>query len=245
MPSLHRAGAREPVSRRPSRRRDLRLLLVVMVLGASAMATMAYVAYLLWPRWPESAIAANAPALPITVGGVTFNLPPAAIRVPMQRRPGAQDRVDLFFVWPSLDPPDVNAEATIQSAAATPPEPLERIFVTIAAAETSISPADRVLTIYPHFTAGEASLGPGGLTVLPFRQGTPYQGEDRVYDGNAPGFLVRCTRQVGSTPGTCLYERWIETAKVVLRFPRDWLADWRTVAANSERLIENLRTSHR
>jgi hypothetical protein len=105
MPSLHRAGAREPVSRRPPRRRDLRLLLVVMVLGASAMATMAYVAYLLWPRWPESAIAANAPALPITVGGVTFNVPPAAIRVPMQRRPGVQDRVDLFFVWPSLDPP--------------------------------------------------------------------------------------------------------------------------------------------
>ena len=64
------------------------------------------------------------------------------------------------------DPPDVNAKATIQSTAATPPEPPERIFVTIAAAETSISPADRVLTIYPHFTAGEASPGPGGLTVL-------------------------------------------------------------------------------
>jgi hypothetical protein len=82
------------------------------------------------------------------------------------------------------------------------------------------------------------------LTVLPFREGTPYQGEDLVYDGNAPGFLVRCTRQVGSTPGTCLYERWIEAAKVVLRFPRDWLADWRTVAANSERLIVSLRPSH-
>ena len=244
MPSLHRAGAREPVSRRPPRRRDLRLLLVVIVLGASAMATMAYVAYLLWPRWPESAIAANAPTLPITVGGVTFNVPPAAIRVPMQRRPGAQDRVDLFFVWPSLDPPDANAKATVQSTAATAPESLERIFVTIAAAETSISPADRVLTIYPRFTAGEASPGPGGLTVLPFREGTPYQGEDLVYDGNAPGFLVRCTRQVGSTPGTCLYERWIEAAKVVLRFPRDWLADWRTVAANSERLIVSLRPSH-
>ena len=53
MPSLHRAGEREPVSRRPPRHRDLRLLLVVIVLGASAMATMAYVAYLLWPRWPE------------------------------------------------------------------------------------------------------------------------------------------------------------------------------------------------
>ena len=166
MPSLHRAGEREPVSRRPPRHRDLRLLLVVIVLGASAMATMAYVAYLLWPRWPESAIAANAPTLPITVGGVTFNVPPAAIRVPMQRRPGVQDRVDLFFVWPSLDPPDANAKAIVQSTAATAPESLERIFVTIAAAETSISPADRVLTIYPRFTAGEASPGPGGLTVL-------------------------------------------------------------------------------
>jgi hypothetical protein len=93
--------------------------------------------------------------------------------------------------------------------------------------------------------AGKPWKGIGSLTVLPFREGTPYQGEDLVYDGNAPGFLVRCTRQVGSTPGTCLYERWIETAKVVLRFPRDWLADWRTVAANSERLIENLRPSHR
>jgi hypothetical protein len=93
--------------------------------------------------------------------------------------------------------------------------------------------------------AWDISMLFGGLTVLPFREGTPYQGEDLVYDGNAPGFLVRCTRQVGSTPGTCLYERRIETAKVVLRFPRDWLADWRTVAANSERLIENLRPSHR
>jgi hypothetical protein len=92
--------------------------------------------------------------------------------------------------------------------------------------------------------AWDISMLFGGLTVLPFREGTPYQGEDLVYDGNAPGFLVRCTRQVDSTPGTCLYERRIETAKVVLRFPRDWLVDWRTVAAKSERLIVSLRPSH-
>jgi len=240
--SPYSAGTREQASGRPPKRRDLRLLLAVIVLGALAMATMAWVAYVLWPRWPESAVAANAPALPITVGGVTFNLPPAAIRVAMQRRPGVQDRVDLFFVWPSLDPPDVNAKPTAQTAAGTP-EPSERIFVTIAAAETAISPADRMLSIYPRFTAAEASPGPGGLTVLPFREDTPYQGEDLIYDGNAPGFLLRCTRQVGSTPGSCLYERRIETAKVILRFPRNWLADWRSVAASSERLIASLRPS--
>jgi hypothetical protein len=29
-----------------------------------------------------------------------FNVPPAAIRFKVQRRPGAQARVDLTFVWP-------------------------------------------------------------------------------------------------------------------------------------------------
>ncbi|HEY7242683.1 MAG TPA: hypothetical protein VH678_02220 [Xanthobacteraceae bacterium] len=158
----------------------------------------------------------------------------------LQRRPGVQERVDLFFAWPSLDPPDVNARPAAQTTTGTSP-PSGRIFVTITAADNSITPADRALSIYPRFTAAEASPGPGGLTVLPFREGTPYQGEDLIYDANAPGFLVRCTRQVGSTPGTCLYERWIENAKVILRFPRDWLADWRSVAANSDRLIASLR----
>jgi hypothetical protein len=239
MPSDH--GARAPEqSSHGSPGRESRLLVVVIVLGSLAILTIAYVTYVLWPRWPESAIAANAPALPITVSGVTFNIPPAAIRVPMQRRPGAYGRVDLFFLWPSLDPPDPNAKPMAQSEVG-PPQAAERIFVTIATPENSISPADRALSIYPRFTETETSPGPGGLTVLPFREGTPYQGEDLIYDGNAPGFLVRCTRPIGSTPGTCLYERRIETAKVVLRFPRDWLADWQTIAGKSEQLIANLR----
>ena len=49
-------------------------------------------------------IAPDAPSLPITIGGMAFNVPPAAIRFKVQRRPGAQARVDLSFVWPSLDP---------------------------------------------------------------------------------------------------------------------------------------------
>ena len=41
---------------------------------------------------------------------MTFNVPPAAIRVPVQRRPGAHERVDLAFVWPSLEPPNATAK---------------------------------------------------------------------------------------------------------------------------------------
>ena len=60
-------------------------------------------------------------------------------------------------------------------------------------------------TIYPRYLA--PTLPPARRTVmLAFRQGTPYQGEDLIYDAEAPeNFLVRCSRDGnGPTPGMCL-----------------------------------------
>jgi hypothetical protein len=219
--------------RRPPRRGGHGpLLLPLVAFAAIAGLAFIYIGYVLWPRWPGPPV------------GVAFNVPPAAIRVPVQRRPGAHERVDLTFVWPSLEPPDPNAKPAPPAPASVPPPAptLERIFLTIANAGDTLAPADRALTIYPRYTAAEASDGPGGLAVLAFRDGTPYQGEDLIYDAAAPGFLVRCTRPgPGPTPGTCLYERRIGLADLMLRLPRDWLADWPTVAANIERLITKLR----
>src|SRR5436309_4461050 len=95
--------------------------LIALIVGAAAL-----IALVLWPRWPGTAVAPDAPSLPITVGGVLFNLPPAAIRVPIQRHPGAQERVDIDFLWPSLDQPDPAAKPV--PTAAVPP--IEREFVT-------------------------------------------------------------------------------------------------------------------
>jgi hypothetical protein len=39
----------------------------------------------------------------------------------------------------------------------------------------------------------------------------------------------------------CLYERPFGDAALTFRFPRDWLADWRTVAAGIDRLIAQWR----
>jgi hypothetical protein len=231
--------------RRPPRRGSHNpLLLPLIAFAAVAGLAFAFIAYVLWPRWPGPPVGLDAPSLPITVAGTAFNIPPAAIRVPVQRRGGAHERVDLAFVWPSLVPPDPNVKPVPPAPGAMPPPAptLDRIFVTIANAGYTLDPAERVLTIYPRYVAAEAQPDPGGLAVLPFREGTPYQGEDLIYDATAPGFLVRCTRNgAGPTPGTCLYERRIEAADLVLRFPRDWLADWRMVAANIERLIAKLR----
>jgi hypothetical protein len=220
------------------------LTLPLAVLAAVVLLAFVFIGYVLWPRWPGPPIGRDAPLLPITVAGVVFNVPPAAIRVPVQRRPGAHDRIDLAFVWPSLEPPDPNAKppAPTPGQLPEPAQGVERLFVSIATAGDALPPAERVVTVYPRYAAAEATAGPGELTTLAFRNGTPYQGEDLIYDATAPGFLVRCTRNgAGPTPGTCLYEQRIDAADVVVRFPRDWLADWRTVGGKIERLIAGLR----
>jgi hypothetical protein len=225
------------------------LLVPFIVFAAVALLAFVYIGYVLWPRWPGPPVGLDAPALPITVGSVTFNVPPAAIRVPVQRRPGTQERLDLAFVWPTLEPPATNPKPAPSAPPAAGTEPkaptIERIFVTIAGAGDTLAPDERVLNIYPRYAASETTRGPAGLTVLAFRQGTPYQGEDLIYDAETPGFLVRCTRNgAGPTPGICLYERRIETADIVVRFPRDWLDDWRVVADKIKRLIAKLRPAH-
>src|SRR5499433_48254 len=115
-----------------SRRRGGVLALPLVVLLGLVVGAISFIAYLLWPRWPDAPVALDAPALPITVAGVAFNVPPAAIRVRVQRRPGAHERVDLAFLWPSLAPPDPGAKPP-PPAPGAPPAPtqtLERIFVT-------------------------------------------------------------------------------------------------------------------
>jgi hypothetical protein len=235
--------------RKRHRRSRSLLLLPLAVLAAVACVAFAYIGYVLWPRWPGPPVGPDAPALPVTVAGVAFNLPPAAIRVPVQRRPGAQERVDLAFLWPSLAPPEANGKQPpppqAREEGLPAPPSVERIFVTISAAGDTLAPAERMRSVYLRYAAAEAIPGPGGLTVLPFREGTPYQGEDLIYDAATPTFLARCSRNAaGPTPGICLYERRIEGADLTLRFPRDWLDDWHLVAGNIDRLIARLRPSH-
>jgi hypothetical protein len=234
-----------PVNRqfaRPLNRRNggQRLLLPLVVAAAVALSAFGCIVYVLWPRW--SAPRLDAPPLPISVAAVAFNVPPAAIRVAAQRRAGAQERLDLVFLWPSLQPPDPESKASALPATETASSRTSaRVFMTIAAAGDTLAPADRARTIYPRHTAAEPVRGSDGLAVLAFRDGTPYAGEDLVYAPGTADFLVRCTRGAPPVPGTCLYERRIDRADVVVRFPRDWLDDWRMVAATLDRLIASLR----
>lgn len=223
---------------RRAHRRGGSILLVLGIVALAAIAA-ALITTMLWPRWPAAKATADVPALPITVGGVLFNVPPAAIRVAVQRHAGAHERLDLAFLWPSLTPPD----PSVRPAPSEDLAPLDRVFVTVMLESGGVPPTERLKAIYPRYLADKQYAGSDGLTTIAFRDGTPYQGEDLYFDGAAlASFLVRCTRPTASDlPGMCLAERRIGSADVTVRFPRDWLADWRKVAEGIERLIAGMR----
>jgi hypothetical protein len=209
----------------------------LLLFAAAALTAAAYVAYVLWPRWPEAPVTLDAPSLPIVVAGVAFNIEPAAIRMPVQRHPGTQERVDLAYLWPSLTPPDPALRPTVGA----PVDPNERLFVTIAAGDSTLPLIERVQTIYPRYLVPEPTTGSNGLTLRGFRDGTPYQGEELVFEPQAPEhFLARCSRRGVTNSGICLLERRIGNADITLRFPRDWLSDWKRVANGIDRLMARL-----
>jgi hypothetical protein len=215
---------------------------------ALVLAAGGFVAYVLWPTWPSETAAIDAPAMPITVAGALFDIPPAAIRAAVQRYPGPHDRVDLAFLWPSLTPPVADPKGANKPAvkldgdpAAAAAETNERLFLTVAGLGAVLPPRERLRTIYPRYTEGTAVSGADGLAILPFRAGTPYEGEDLVYVGaNPEQFFARCTRDIRNVPGSCLHERVIGAAEITVRFSRDWLRDWRNVAAGIDRLLGRL-----
>jgi hypothetical protein len=238
------------VSRSRLRRKSRSLWLALASIVALVAAGGAFVSYLLRPTWPTGPIALDAPAIPVTVAGVLFNLPPTAIRAAVQRHPGAHERIDLVFLWPSLTPPSaadetragpiVKNDAEAMPAAAAD----DRLFVTVAGLGAVLPPAERLRNIYPRYFDLQATAGPDGLGVLPFRAGTPYEGEDLVYVAEKPEqFFARCTRPGRAVPGTCIHERSLDAAEITLRFPRLWLQDWRSVAAGFDRLVALLHPS--
>ena len=235
--------------RRQTRSPVLPLVLFFTMLSV----TVSFVAYVLWPTWDKPETSLDSPSLPIVVAGVLFNVPPAAIRAPVQRQPGAHERIDLVFIWPSLTPPPTERISSTEPPAAndsdapalTPRDGGDRLFVTIAGLGNVLPPAERLRSVYPRFFESRATPGNDGLAVLSFRSGTPYDGEDLIYPADEPGlFSARCTREVvRPVPATCIHERLFDTAEMTLRFPRVWLQDWRGVVAGFDRLAAQLHQS--
>jgi len=212
-------------------------MVLIMVSAAVSAGAVALVAYLLWPTWGTDP--SRGPArLPVSIGATLFNVPTAAVRMKIQRHTGPQERVDLSFTFPSLEPPEapkhVSADTVEEKA-----QPIDRIFLSIAAHHDTLAPDTRVRTIYPRYLEQAATPVDDGLSMRAFRDGSPYSNED-LFAASAPALTARCTRD-GATPGMCLSERRVEGADLTFRFPRSWLGQWRDVAGAMDRLTVQLQ----
>ena len=144
-----------------------RNFLLALVAAAAITAAIAmFVSYMLWPTWPKSQLSLDAPAIPVIVASVLFNVPPAAVRPKMQRQPGAHERMDLVFLWPALTPPspdplaDIKLPATEEGTAPPEPHSSGRLFVTITSLGAVLPPLIRLRAIYPRYIESQATAGP-------------------------------------------------------------------------------------
>jgi hypothetical protein len=207
-------------------------MLPIVLACAVAAGAIVLVAFLLWPTW-EPEVSSDPARLPMSIGGTLFNVPTAAIRMKIQRRSGAQERVDLNFAFPSLQAPEAPKHVSADSVEDAV-QPIDRIFLSISAHHDSLAPDARVRTIYPRYLEEAATAGQDGLTTRAFRDGSPYGNED-LFFASTPNINARCTRDA-ATPGMCMSERRIEGADLTFRFPRSWLEKWREVADAMDRL---------
>jgi len=212
-------------------------LLPIGLACAVAAGAIGLVAYLLWPTW-EPDIASGPARFPVSIGNTLFNVPAAAIRMKIQRHSGPQERIDLSFTFPSLEPPEAQKRVSAGNLDDAV-QPIDRIFLSIAAHHDSLAPDIRTRTIYARYLDQTTTAGEDGLTMRAFREGSPYSNED-LFLASAPNISARCTRDA-ATPGMCLSERRIEGADLTFRFPRSWLAQWHEVADAMDRLTLQLR----
>jgi hypothetical protein len=222
---------------RGSRSRRRSHIVPIMLGSALAAGAIALVAYLLWPTWAADT-SRNPARLPVSIGATLFNVPPAAIRMKIQRHTGPQERIDLSFTFPALEAPEAAKHVSADTVEETTIQPIDRIFLSVSAHHDTLAPDTRVRTIYPRYLEQASLAAQDGLTMRAFRAGTPYSNED-LFFASAPNLTARCTRDA-ATPGMCLSERRIEDADLTFRFPRSWLARWRDVAGAMDRLTVQL-----
>ena len=98
----------------------------------------------------------------MSIGGTLFNVPTKAVRMKIQRHSGPQERIDLGFIYPSLEPPEAPKHVSADTVEATV-EPIDRIFLSIAAHHDALAPDTLVRTIYPRYLEAGLDAGAGRI----------------------------------------------------------------------------------
>src|SRR5664280_2103681 len=143
-------------------------MIPIIVGCAGSAGAIALVAYLLWPTWGPDA--SSSPArLPVSIGATLFNVPTAAIRMKIQRHSGPQERIDLSFAYPSLESPEAPKHVSADQVVEAAMQPIDRIFLSIAAHHDTLAPETLVRTIYPRYLDQASTPGQDAVSYTHLR----------------------------------------------------------------------------
>ena len=199
-----------------------------LVPGASLVA-IALGAGLIWLRLADDPLAG--PPRETWIGETRLAVPPAYARLPIGRAGGVQEQLALAATFPGFEAPRDGA----------PP----LVFLTLAASDRTVDPADRPATLYARFLEEERVERPDGLLMRRFQAGSPYEFED-LYIAPPEGraFAARCTRPREKPDGlaeTCLTDLRIGALDAQLRYAPDLLPQWDALMTGARALIEGMK----
>ncbi len=176
---------------------------------------------------------ASADMLTMTVAGHFVSVPENVVRFKSQRRSGAQDRVDLYALYPEMSGYSEETKDWFNDKAAG----RRLIFMSIEERQMSRDMSGRLDPIYAKLTKRSPKTGEAGLVSYEFLPSAGYSNEELLVGPEANDgsrYVVRCLAGEDSAIAVGACERDIHVGgnlSLTYRFPRSMLSDWRGVEA--------------
>ncbi|MCL6708049.1 hypothetical protein M8R20_13685 [Pseudomonas sp. R2.Fl] len=166
--------------------------------------------------------------LTVRIGQDDLRLSANTIRFAAQRKSGAAERADLYFLWPEMTGYHKEYRRRFDDIALAD----TLIFVQLSQSIMSRDMSGRLEPIYSYLFEGASETGPHGLTLHRLRRDSGYANEV-MYTAprlGRPDYAVRCLLpQPGSPPSSGDCQRDIHIGRdltVLYRFSSSLLGDW-------------------
>ena len=182
----------------------------------------------------------------VVIGNNVIAAPKNMIRFETARRNGVAARLDLYMRWPRLDGYSDAARDDFNHAGAEP----SIIFASLSQRMMSRGMSGRFEPIYSNLTQPTGTILPGGLSVRSFIEKSGYMNEILVV-AERPGddpYVARCLDETAAAHSLAPCERDVQVGEdlsLIYRFPREMLADWKSLdAAVVAKINSMLKTGH-
>lgn len=180
------------------------------------------------------------------IGATQFAYPVAFARDEATAAGGGAGRLAFIARFPDFSPPlaDLKRRIIAQSS------DQNLVQLVVSAADDSLDPKDRPKRLYARFLESEASVGPDGLVMRRFKQGSPYDLE-QLYVAPPDGrrFFARCPNSANAAgrpaQDFCLFVFRRDGLDVELRFAPALLEHWEALADGAKAFLMRIRAGAR